>query len=213
MALTLITPGEGEYTEKRSRFLGYVRPIADEAEAEAVLAALRKEHYSARHHCYAYVLGPENEISRFSDDGEPSGTAGRPILDALTGSGLRNVIIVVVRYFGGILLGTGGLTRAYRAAAKEALAASVTAERIAGEKLSIICPYTSLGKIQYLMGQQEACQLDAVYGESVELSLIIPKERSAVFRKGVSTLGPQIQFSEEGDVYFVLSEGSPMILE
>ena len=113
--------GESEYVEKRSRFLGHVRPVESEEEAKAFIAAVKKEHYDARHNCWCYLIkdGPE----RYSDDGEPQGTAGIPMLEVLRREGVSNVVCVVTRYFGGVLLGSGGLFRAYTKSAKDALGA------------------------------------------------------------------------------------------
>ncbi len=119
--IILYQGGQGEYTEKKSRFIASIFPVQSEEEALENIARIRKEHYDARHNCFAYVIGDNNETERCSDDGEPSGTAGRPILDVLTGNGIHNAAAVVTRYFGGTLLGTGGLVRSYTAAVKDAL--------------------------------------------------------------------------------------------
>ena len=115
-------PGESEYVEKRSRFLGHIRPVANEEEARAFIAAMKKEYYDARHNCWCYLLkdGPE----RYSDDGEPQGTAGIPMLEVFRREGVSNLVCVVTRYFGGVLLGAGGLFRAYTKSAKDALDAA-----------------------------------------------------------------------------------------
>ena len=118
---TIIEDGTGEYVEKKSRFIGYVRHVENEEEADAFILEIKKKHYDARHNCSAYIVGEEKEILRFSDDGEPGGTAGKPILEVITGNELHNVCIVVTRYFGGTLLGTGGLVRSYTEAAKECI--------------------------------------------------------------------------------------------
>lgn len=122
--LTLAAPASAELVEKKSRFIGYAAPVADEAAAQAFLQEIRSRHRDATHNCYAYQAGDNDQFQRSSDDGEPSGTAGRPILEVIRGRGLKNTAVVVTRYFGGILLGTGGLVRAYSAAAKAALAAA-----------------------------------------------------------------------------------------
>lgn len=122
--LTLAAPASAELLEKKSRFIGYAAPVADEAAAQAFLQEIRSRHRDATHNCYAYQAGDNDQFQRSSDDGEPSGTAGRPILEVIRGRGLKNTAVVVTRYFGGILLGTGGLVRAYSAAAKAALAAA-----------------------------------------------------------------------------------------
>ena len=118
---TVLEGGTGEIIEKKSRFIATVRPVRNEEEALAFLEEMRKQYWDARHNCYAYSVGRNREYTRCSDDGEPSGTAGRPMLDVILGEDIYNVAVVVTRYFGGVLLGTGGLIRAYTNAAKEAL--------------------------------------------------------------------------------------------
>ena len=113
--------GQGEIVEKKSRFIANIFPVTTEEEALEKITAMRKKYYDARHNCSAFVIGSKGELTRSSDDGEPSGTAGRPMLEVLTGSGIRNIAAVVTRYFGGVLLGTGGLVRAYSGAVKMAL--------------------------------------------------------------------------------------------
>ena len=128
--LALVEAGQDEITEKKSRFIGYAMPVESEEEALAAVEKIKKKHYDARHNCYAFSIGTGPQpLLRFSDDGEPQGTAGKPILEVIGGSGVRNVCIVVTRYFGGTLLGTGGLVRAYTEAAKAALAAGVVKKR------------------------------------------------------------------------------------
>ena len=118
--------GSGEIEEKKSRFIATVRPVGSEEEVTAFLAEMKKKYWDARHNCFAYVIGEKNELVRCSDDGEPSGTAGRPMLDVLLKEELHNVAVVVTRYFGGTLLGTGGLVRAYQQAVKEGLSNKLT---------------------------------------------------------------------------------------
>lgn len=113
--------GEGEITEKKSRFIAHVLPVESEEEALLQIENIKKKYWDARHNCFAFIMGKNNEIQRFSDDGEPQGTAGKPILEVLMGENLRNTLIVVTRYFGGTLLGTGGLVRAYGLSSKEGL--------------------------------------------------------------------------------------------
>ncbi len=130
-SLKIVTEGgTGEVIEKKSRFIASIFPIQTEEEALTYLSQVRKKYYDARHNCFAYVVGEKNETERCSDDGEPSGTAGRPMMDVLTGQGLHNVLVVVTRYFGGTLLGTGGLVRAYSAAVKAGLENCVIQEKI-----------------------------------------------------------------------------------
>lgn len=139
---TVYTEGTGEIVEKKSRFIAEVFPVSNEEEAFAHLEEIRKKHWDARHHCWAYVIGRNPAAERMSDDGEPAGTAGKPILEVLRGKKLTDVFVVVTRYFGGTLLGTGGLVRAYTSAAAEALAHTVIITKIHGFKLKIITDYT-----------------------------------------------------------------------
>ena len=134
---TVYTGGSDEIVEKKSRFIAQVFPVKTEEEVMQLLEAARKKYWDARHNCYAFVLGADGEISRCSDDGEPSGTAGRPILEVLTKRGLKDVLVIVTRYFGGTLLGTGGLVRAYSQAAQAGLAASCIITKQAGIRLTV----------------------------------------------------------------------------
>ena len=150
---TVYSGGEGEIIEKKSRFIATVRPVSAEEEAAAFIAEMKKKYWDARHNCSAFVLGERQEISRCSDDGEPAQTAGRPMLDVLLREGLTNTAVVVTRYFGGVLLGTGGLVRAYQKAVQEGLAHSVLMEKKRGRSLSVGTDYAGLGKLQYLITQ------------------------------------------------------------
>lgn len=200
---TVYRGGEGEITEKKSRFIANVAPVASEEEVLELLEAARKKYWDARHNCFAYVIGERGELKRFSDDGEPNGTAGKPILEVLTGEGLSNTLIIVTRYFGGTLLGTGGLVRAYGAAAKAGLAASLVISKLPGLKLHIATDYTGLGKIQYILGQRGITVLDTVYTDKVEMVVLTPqKEADAV--KAEITEGTNGQaVLEEGDFCYL----------
>lgn len=143
--------GVGEIVEKKSRFIASVAPVATEQEALDFIAAKKKEYWDARHNCYAYIIGSKQEIMRCSDDGEPAQTAGRPMLDVLLSASVYNIVVVVTRYFGGILLGTGGLVRAYQGATKAGLDASVLVEQRLGRELTITSDYNAYGKIDYLL--------------------------------------------------------------
>ena len=146
----LLKGAQGEYEEKKSRFLSQSFCVRCEEEVAEILAGLRKQHYDARHVCYAYILHGNPPVEKSSDDGEPAKTAGLPILDLLRAASLRNTLITVVRYFGGTKLGTGGLVRAYTAAAKEALHASVAAEVFPAVQLSLNLDYGLYGKVARL---------------------------------------------------------------
>ncbi|EGN46675.1 hypothetical protein HMPREF0990_01056 [Lachnospiraceae bacterium 1_1_57FAA] len=168
---------------KKSRFIAEVFPVSNEEEAFAHLEEIRKKHWDARHHCWAYVIGRNPAAERMSDDGEPAGTAGKPILEVLRGKKLTDVFVVVTRYFGGTLLGTGGLVRAYTSAAAEALAHTVIITKIHGFKLKIITDYTGLGKIQYILGQRGLSVLDTVYTDKVELTVLVPDDEEGFLMK------------------------------
>lgn len=172
--LMLVKGAKAELVEKKSRFIATVRPVFDEEEAVSFIDEIKKKYYDARHNCSAFVIGSKAEITRSSDDGEPSGTAGRPMLEALLGSGIRNIAVVVTRYFGGTLLGTGGLVRAYSGVVKEALALCETAWQQFCVKLQIRADYNAVGKIQYLLAKRGIDVLDSVYGADVELTAAIP---------------------------------------
>ncbi|MGN0348958.1 MAG: YigZ family protein [Roseburia sp.] len=169
--------GEGEVVEKKSRFLATVRPIASEEEATAFVAEMKKKYWDARHNCSAFVLGERHEISRCSDDGEPPQTAGRPMLEILLKEDIHNAAVVVTRYFGGILLGTGGLVRAYQKAVQAGLANSVIMDKEEGLRLTIGTDYNGLGKLQYLLAQSGLSLLDTVYTDKVELLCVVPTEQ------------------------------------
>ena len=165
-------PGEGEVIEKRSRFIAGAYPVSDEEQVNEKLTEIRKKYHDARHHCYAYVLREEGKY-RYSDDGEPQGTAGRPILDVIGGSGVLDCLIVVTRYFGGTLLGTGGLVRAYTAAAVLALEnaeKTVVVPQTAG---TLRCEYSFYGKLETILERYDCKKLDTTFGEAIELILSV----------------------------------------
>ena len=178
--------GTGEVVEKKSRFIAQIFPIKTEEEALQLLAGVRKKHYDARHNCFAYVLGDNNETERCSDDGEPSGTAGRPMMDVITGRGIRNVLVVVTRYFGGTLLGTGGLVRAYSAAVKEGLSDCVIVEKIRGFAVKVTADYTDVGKIQYIAASRELSEESSEYGEKAEFVYLVPAEKVEGFEQEIT---------------------------
>ncbi len=166
---TIINSGTGEIVEKKSRFIGYVCHVETEEEAETFILEIKKKHYDARNNCYAYVVGEEQSIIRFSDDGEPGGTAGKPILEVINGEDLKNVCVVVTRYFGGTLLGMGGLVRAYTDAAKVCISSTETVYKRMVVPISITVDYTDLGKIQYILGNEGIMIKDSIYEDNVTL--------------------------------------------
>ena len=173
---TVYSGGEAEIIEKKSRFIATVRPVKTEEEAIAFIESMKKKYWNATHNCSAYVIGDHFQIQRCSDDGEPSGTAGKPMLDVLLGEQIHDVVVVVTRYFGGTLLGTGGLVRAYSNSTKEGLLASKVITKMHGQKLSIQTDYTGLGKIQYILGQRGLTILDSVYTDKVDIYVLLPEE-------------------------------------
>lgn len=178
--------GEGEIIEKKSRFIATVRPIASEEEAAAFIAEMKKKYWDARHNCSAFVIGERQEISRCSDDGEPAQTAGRPMLDVLLREDIHNVAVVVTRYFGGVLLGTGGLVRAYQKATQEGLAASTIIDKKEGRRLTVSTDYNGLGKLQYMIAQKHLTLIDTLYTETVELQLMVPTESRQEVEKEIT---------------------------
>ena len=179
--LILYQGGSGELTEKKSRFIANTRPVESEEEALAFVEEMRKQYWDARHNCWAYVIGDRGEKKRGSDDGEPSQTAGKPMLDVLTGSGVTNICVVVTRYFGGILLGTGGLVRAYSGAAKAGLEGSVIVEKKLAEKIQVVTDYNGLGKIQYIAAERGITTLDTQYTDKVVMTFLVPVVEAAAF--------------------------------
>lgn len=182
---TVFEGGEGEIVEKKSRFIATVRPVSSEEEAAAFITEMKKKYWDAKHNCSAFVIGDHQELTRCSDDGEPAQTAGRPMLDVLLREGIHNTAVVVTRYFGGVLLGTGGLVRAYQKAVQEGLANSTVIDKQSGRKLVIGTDYTGLGKLQYLIAQKGLATIDTIYTDKVELILMVPAELTAETEKDV----------------------------
>ena len=175
-----------EIIEKKSRFIADIFSVSSEEEALQILEKVKKKYWDARHHCWAYAIGDEQVQERCSDDGEPGGTAGKPILEVIRGNEIHNVLIVVTRYFGGTLLGTGGLVRAYTQAAQEGIAASTIVTKTQGYKVKIQTDYTTLGKIQYLLGQKGIQIIDSVYQDNVEIFVYISKEEEILLKRDIT---------------------------
>lgn len=171
--LTIAAPSEGLYKEKMSKFLAFATPCRTVEAAMAVIAAYRKKYHDARHVCWAYRLGATGAVSRSCDDGEPSGTAGRPILSQMLSAGFSDIVIVVVRYFGGIKLGTGGLAVAYKTAAAEALRAAVVAERTVEAMLSVTFGYEATGEVMRVIKEEGCAVVRQDFGQSCLLELAI----------------------------------------
>ena len=199
--------------EKKSRFIATVRPVKTEEEALTFIESMKKKYWNATHNCFAYVIGERSQVQRCSDDGEPSGTAGKPMLDVLLGEDIHDVVVVVTRYFGGTLLGTGGLVRAYGGAVKAGLEASTVIVKLHGAKIRVKTDYTGLGKIQYILGQQGILIVNSVYTDSVELEFLLTDDQIEMIRSEVieGTNG-QAQFEVEDACYFAKIDGEMKIL-
>lgn len=171
---TLGSEGEGQVREKASRFIAWAFPIADEAAFRDRVDAIAKEHPSARHVCYAWVLGPDGTRHRANDAGEPAGTAGRPVLRRIQALGLAYTAVVVVRYFGGTLLGKAGLVQAYGAAAQAALDKATIVERVLTRDVRAMCAYAQVEELRQEVMRSGGSVRDAVFGEPCELLLAVP---------------------------------------
>ena len=183
---TVYYGGTGEIIEKKSRFIATVQPVESEEEAVEFIADMKKKYWDARHNCSAFVIGNHSQLTRCSDDGEPSGTAGKPMLEVLLGEQLTNCAVVVTRYFGGTLLGTGGLVRAYTQAVQEGLRSCTLIEKKPGFQTELVTDYNGVGKIQYLLAQEKISILNSEYTQNVVLSVIVPKEEKDRFEKKVT---------------------------
>ena len=177
--------GYGEYEEKKSRFIASVAPAATEQEALDFIDAVRKKYYDARHNCHAFIIGRNKELTRCSDDGEPSGTAGKPMLEVLMKAEVTDVVMVVTRYFGGTLLGTGGLVRAYTQAAQNGLQDAGIVLMQYKVEMRIQIDYVDVGKVQYLLGTEGIEISESRYTERVEFDIRIPKEREKTVEKAL----------------------------
>ncbi len=171
---------------KKSVFIATVREVHTEEDALAFIEEMRKKYWDARHNCYAYILGEKDEIRRFSDDKEPQGTAGKPILEAISSGGFQNTAVVVTRYFGGVLLGTGGLVRAYSQSASLALLESAHFPVAKGSLLNVRCNYSDSGKIQYLINNASIPLMDSVYAEDVTFTLAAEADRVEEITKKIT---------------------------
>ncbi len=171
----LAAPAEGLFRDRGSRFLSYAFPAADEEAFREGLDRLRREHHGARHHCYAFRLSPESGIYRYSDDGEPSGTAGRPVYEQICSAGLYETALVVVRYFGGTLLGTGGLHNAYKQAAADALARAEIIEKVLQDDLVICFDYEDLNRVMQIIDKEKLQVTAQDFGTGCRITVRMPR--------------------------------------
>ena len=194
--------GTGEVIEKKSKFIAHVFHIKDEEEALMYINEVKKKYWDARHHCYAYVLGNNNEIQKCSDDGEPSGTAGKPIMEVIMNRMITDCLIVVTRYFGGTLLGTGGLIRAYQAASS------------AGVDNSLIAQVNStIGKLQYLSAEKNVVIYSTEFAENVNICIIVEKHTYDSFIKQIAdTFAGRLSFEHLENILYINSESGIEIL-
>ncbi|HEU4964767.1 MAG TPA: YigZ family protein [Bacilli bacterium] len=181
---TLLAPGEETILIKKSRFIGYAMPIQSEEQALEWIASMQKKHWDATHNCYAYVFGPHHEVQKANDDGEPSGTAGKPILEVIKKEQLHDVAVVVTRYFGGIMLGAGGLIRAYSQTAAAGLHAAGIAVRQLFQEVAIGIDYTWLGKVENEIHAVEEFFIDRIdYLDRVTVHALVPVDEVERFHK------------------------------
>ncbi|BAK81295.1 YigZ family protein [Candidatus Arthromitus sp. SFB-rat-Yit] len=172
---TIIGETEYKFEEKKSIFIGYIKHIESEYEAKKFIDDIKTKHHEARHNVYAYVIGNDMLIQRYTDDGEPRGTAGIPIIELIKKRGLTDIIVVVTRYFGGILLGVGGLTRAYVNGASGVIDKAKIVDRVLGKEISIIVPYEIIGKLQYFFDVNKIHVDNVLYEEKVIFKVRIEK--------------------------------------
>ena len=185
---TIKIGGEGYYTEKRSKFLAFVHHVSSVEEIKTLLAGYRKKYYDARHVCYAYMLGPERTEFRANDDGEPSSTAGKPILGQINSNELTDILIVVVRYYGGVNLGTSGLIVAYREAAADAIAHSEIETRQVEEIITYSFAYPMMNEVMRIVKEMQPRIISQTYDNTCEIKLGIRKSEADALRNKLSKL-------------------------
>nr|WP_253289193.1 YigZ family protein [Lachnoclostridium sp. MSJ-17] len=200
---TVANEASDEFVEKRSRFIGYVKPVRTEEEAVAFINQKRSEHWDARHNVYAYSLR-EGNIKRYSDDGEPSGTAGMPVLDVIVKNEIYDVCVVVTRYFGGVLLGTGGLVRAYSQGSKIALESGGVVLMQSCLLCETSCSYTRYGKVSSLIMESGATVDDTIYESDVKIKFHIPPGMlDGLNKKLADATSGEVQAVSDGESYFM----------
>ena len=198
---TVAKAAEDRFEEKRSKFIGYVRPVTTVEEANDFINEIKTKHWDAKHNVYAYVLR-EGNIQRFSDDGEPQGTAGIPALDVLQKSNVTDLCVVITRYFGGILLGGGGLVRAYSHSASIALQAAGIVHMVPCNQCSLTCDYTFYGRIPNLMAQFDAEVTDIQFADNVTVEFLLPTDNLDSFQSELTELSSgRITATVMGETY------------
>ncbi len=199
--LTVSEPAEASFIEKRSEFIGYISPVSTSEEAVDFINGIKARHRKAKHNVYAYILRQDN-ISRYSDDGEPQGTAGVPVLEVLRKRGLTDICVVVTRYFGGILLGGGGLVRAYSHAASLACDAAHTMDMCLCHKLRLTADYSMYGKISYLLPAHGTITLSSDFGSDVTMEILVLSEKLDALKKELTeATNGSIIIDDRGESY------------
>lgn len=202
--------GTGEIVEKKSRFIAAAIYVENQQEAEEKLADISKKYWDARHNCYAYVIGVNGEISKCSDNGEPSGTAGKPILEVINGSGLTNILVVVTRYFGGVLLGTGGLVRAYTQAAQAGIAAAKVGEMVYSQLLTLEVGYNMINNVKYFLSQNGISISAERYEIGVQYDICVREADVQRIKDGlIQKCEGQIMITEGKKDYYLISQNQP----
>lgn len=201
-----------ELVEKKSRFLAHVEPAGSEEEALAFVKGVRKKYWDGGHHCFAYIIGERGQTARSGDDGEPSGTAGKPMLEVLAGEGLHDVCAVVTRYFGGTLLGTGGLVRAYQEAVKAGLKKCAVMEKKPGLRLEVTTDYCGSEKVRRLAARSGVHTLDVRYTDQVVFLLLVPAaEEGRICSLITEGTSGQAHIKKLEEVYYGLGEGNIIV--
>ena len=203
----LLSGGSGQIEEKKSVFIANIARADSEEEATAFIETMKKKYWDARHNCSAFVIGERGELTRCSDDGEPSGTAGRPMLEVLLRENIKNIVVVVTRYFGGTLLGTGGLVRAYTQAVKEGLNDCKIGVLRMGVPLALTTDYNGIGKILYLLSAMGLAPKDSDYGEKVTLQVLVPvEEKDRLVRDITEATAGKTEILHENPISYVDNE-------
>ena len=209
--------GTGEIVEKKSRFIASIKAVKTQEDAIAFIDEKKKEYWDARHNCSAYIIGSGSEIMRCSDDGEPAQTAGRPMLDVLINQGIYNVVVVVTRYFGGVLLGTGGLVRAYQGATLAGLDNCVLLKEMIGFQVDITTDYNGYGKIEYILRERNIPIQEVEYLDNVKISLVIPEGEIGFVEAEIAdktsgtavfSRGDRVEYGLDGDKVIIFEKNA-----
>lgn len=205
---TILGYGEAEDVINKSKFIGYAKPVETEEEAQTFIEEIKKHHWKATHNVPVYILGLNNEVQRYSDDGEPSGTAGVPILNMLINEGITNIVVVVTRYYGGIKLGTGGLVRAYTHGAKIALEEAKVIDRVLKKQFSISMDYTLHGKVQNELMNGDYIVKDTIYTDKVEMIIYCsPKDEEKLISSVTNITNGKAEIIELDEVFISTYNG------